>query len=249
MNIRPFLFLFLLSLSACGDNSPFDEDYWDDPQAQDSDENSGNNSENAYSVTLQSLSSSVGTVRGNVVIDINQTDVTTSTTLSEIPHTLMIGQRSISNLSCSEIAATYPPPDITTSSVEFKDQTSTDTSSVESLITELNQADPSNGDGVNLTGKSYVVKAYIQTINTPIPQTTSLIPVACGTIIAGVPGEDSGETDGEQEDGGGTIGATTGSVGGTIGATTGGATGGTVGSTGGGTIGSVGGSISGSTGF
>jgi hypothetical protein len=179
MKLHVILFLFLSLLYACGDNSPFDEDYWDTPRINRSEEVS---TAQNYSATINPLFPDLEGLAGEVDISINQTDVSSTIILSDVPQSLMIGQRSISNLSCEVIASTYPPPVIINSTLEFKNINITDNASRESLIAELNQADPSNGDSTDLSGKSFVIKAYFENFASTAPISTTLIPVACGTI-------------------------------------------------------------------
>ena len=175
LHVIPLLLMF----SACGDNSPFDEDYWDTPRINRSEEVS---TAQNYSVTINPLFPELEGLVGEVNISINQTDVSSTIVLSDVPQSLMIGQRSISNLSCEVIASTYPLPVIINSTLEFKNIDVTDNASRESLIAELNQADPSNGDSTDLVGKSFVIKAYFENFASPSPIGNTLIPVACGTI-------------------------------------------------------------------
>lgn len=226
--------LTLISLSGCG-NTPFDEDYWDDPSSNRSNNNTAENSIQTYNVTLTSLSSAnLGNISGSADIDVNETDVSATVSLDEVPQNLMIGQRSLSNTNCADIASAFPPPAVVTSSTEFKSVNEVDNSSREALIADLNQADGNNGDSVNLAGKSYVVKAYVQNLNTPQPTAATLFPIACGTIevasgtSGGTSGDDNegtaigGSGDGGADTGGTVGGTTAGSVGGSIGGTIGG---------------------------
>lgn len=171
--------LVLSILSSCGDNSPFDEGYWGTPSVVRTEEVVSTQN---YSATVNPLFADLEGLEGLVDITINQTDVQSTVSLSDIPQSLMIGQRSISNLSCETIAFTYPPPVITNTTLEFKNVDVVDNASRESLVAELNQADPNNGDSTDLVGKSYVIKAYIENFSAPAPQNNILIPIACGTI-------------------------------------------------------------------
>lgn len=171
--------IVLSMLSSCGDNSPFDEDYWATPSVVRTEEVT---SEQNYSVTVNPLFADLEGLSGEVEITINQTDVQSTISLIDIPQSLMIGQRSISNLNCETIALTYPPPVITNTTMEFKNVDIVDNASKESLIAELNQADPNNGDSTDLVGKSYVVKAYVENFSAPAPQGIILVPIACGRI-------------------------------------------------------------------
>lgn len=268
----------LLFLSACGDNSPFDEDYWDDPSSIGSRNSEETTNNQNYTANLASLSSAnLGDVTGTAQVEITETDVNSTITLADLPQTLMVGQRSISTRPCTEIAAQFPPPVVVGSTTEFKSINEVDNGSREALIAELNQDNPQNGDSINLEGKSFVVKAFVQTINSPAPVTASLVPIACGTLVASsAQGQDDNDDD---SDGtviggmgtGGTIGETTGTTGttgmttgmttgstgtvggtisGTIGGTTGGSIGGTIGTTAGttGTVGTTTGGVTGDVG-
>jgi hypothetical protein len=194
-NCHVRLLLSLLVLNSCGDTSPLDSAFWTDPKSQRSQSevntpvpeipvNSEETIKHTYIVNLFTLSSAnLGEIAGRATIDVNDTDVTTSLDLVEVPQTLMIGQRSLTHKTCSEIAAAYPPPAVVTMNTEFKAVTDVDLSSREALMRELNQIDGHNGDAVDLEGKTYVVKAYVETFNTPGPSAGELIPIACGTIL------------------------------------------------------------------
>ena len=205
--------LTLLVLVSCGDNSPFDEDYWGTPTSERTDEEVDNVQN--FTADINSLSETVLNINGNVKININQTDVSTSTQIIDIPQSLIIGQRSISSLTCSEIALSFPLPEIVNNTLEFKEIQVVDNGSRESLVAELNQDNPQNGESVNLVGKSYVIKAYIENLNTPSPLTVSLVPVACGAIVV------QNDETGPSTTGGATGGTTSGgTISGTIGGTT-----------------------------
>ncbi len=232
--IVPLLSLALLV--SCGDDSPFDEDYWDTPEADQTEETTP--VAESFSANLTSMSENIGNISGTIEINVNGTDSISTTQLSDVPQSLMIGQRSISTLTCAEISASFPPPPIVNDTLEFKSVNTVDMASREALIAELNQADPANGDAANLAGKSYIIKAYVQNLNTPIPQAATLIPIACGSLQAQTTDGSTGGTGGTA---GGTTGGTVGTtIGGTVGTTAGGTTGGVDGTVGG-TVGTIGG--------
>lgn len=178
--------------------TPLDQAFWQEPKSMRGDVVDKKQDEDVpipvpvedltvehYSVKLTTLSpESLGEITGEVKIEINQTDVTSSIHLSEVPQNLMIGQRSISHYSCAEIAEMYPPEFLVSTMVEYKEVNEVEHGSRESLMIDLNHADPSNGDTVNLQGKSYIVKAYVGRFNRPEPESAELIPIACGTIFA-----------------------------------------------------------------
>lgn len=175
----------LMLLSSCGDY-----EFWNDPRSQrpsnkETAAPEQENSKHTYIANLFTLSSAnLGEIAGRATIDINDTEVTTGLNLGEVPQSLMIGQRSITHQTCSELSAAYPPPPVVTMNTEFKTVTDVDVSSREALIRELNQIDGQNGDAVDLEGKTYVVKAYVEDFNTPGPTAGELIPIACGVITA-----------------------------------------------------------------
>ena len=157
----------------------------------------------------------------------------------------MIGLRSITSQSCSDIAASFPPPVIVNDTSEFKNFNTVDDGSREALVAELNQNDPGNGDNVNLDGRSSVIKAYVENLNSTTPATVTLVPIACGTLLR-EGSSSSGGAVGGTTTGGTTAGGTVGNIGGSIGGIEG-AVGGVASGTGGGSVGGIGGSIGGST--
>lgn len=199
----PVLFLIsLLIISSCNSTTPLDSQFWTSPQtnrAQISIEKpeeeyptapsapvtSAESNNHTYIVNLYTLSPAhLGEIAGRATIEINETDVTTSLGLVEVPQMLMIGQRSLTRQSCSEIAAAFPSPEVVTINTEFKTVNDVELASREALTRELNQMDIHNGDEIDLEGVTYVVKAYVETFNTPEPSRGELIPIACGTILA-----------------------------------------------------------------
>jgi hypothetical protein len=182
MNITNMIpFLPLLLIGSCGNQSPFDEYYREAPTFVRTESASNDIS---FTSKIFSLSDKYGTISGSVDVSVNQTDVLTTTHLTDLPQNVMVGKRRISGLSCLHVASTIIPFDILTNTTEFKDFNSTENGSKESLIAELNQADPNNGESVNLIGKSYIIEAYIEDMNGSSPGMISLLPVACGSIQA-----------------------------------------------------------------
>lgn len=179
MNLRIIPILFLFFLEACGDDSPFDEDYWE--QSDEPTEEEVSDLIN-YKATIGPITDTILPFSGNVTIAVNQSDVLSVIQLDQVPQVFMIGQRSITNQSCSDIANSFPIPDILDDTYELKDFKIEDNGTRQALIQELNLDDPQNGDSVNLTGKSFVIKAYLGDFNTPVPETVSLIPIGCGII-------------------------------------------------------------------
>lgn len=243
-----FLVFITFLVTACGDNSPFDEDYWDDPQVRNEDDDT-NEEIFAFEVQLSPLSANLGNLSGNVKIDINATDVTSNITISEIPYSLILAESIITTQSCDEIALNNPPPPVLNPSGEFKDLNLTELGTREGLVNNLNQVNPQNGSSVNLDGKRYVMKAFISNTNSPIPENTTIIPIACGTIFKRV---ENGTSGGSTTGGGtGTIDGNT--IGGTVGTITGGVGGidGSIGGIFGGSVsgGTIGGATGGITGF
>lgn len=178
-NIISLLSLFIVS---CGFEHEFSENYRTRPAYIRTEDSSDIKK---FTARLTSLSDTVGYIAGSIAISINQTDVETTTLLQDVPQILILGQRSIRNISCSELASTFSPLDILNNTTEFKDLNLVDSGSRESLIAELNDTDPHNGDSLELVGKSYVIEAYVDELNPEGHQIISLIPIACGPIEDG----------------------------------------------------------------
>ena len=240
----------LLFLSSCGKDSPFSQKYWDNPGSNQQQENTTGQSVNrSYSATIHTISNNVGQISGTVSVAVTNNGVTTKSDLTDVPQILKVGERSLSALTCEQIASTYPPPVIVTGVTEFRNVSTTETQTRESLITELNQVDPQNSGSLDLTGRAFVVKAYAQNVNSPVPSSSSLIPVACGILQVQAQPTTTGTSGGTSS--GSTAGGTTGGVSGTTigGVSNSGAVGGSIGGTiGTSTIGAIGGTVSGSIG-
>lgn len=176
-NIISILSLFIVS---CGAEQQFNQGNWDRPAIVRDEENSSDLRK--FSAPLVALSYSFGNITGHVSISINQTDVITNTELVEVPQRVFPTQRYMTNLSCEDIASTLKPVDILDTTVEFKEFSLEDNGSRESLIYELNESDPKNGDSIHLVGKSYVIEGYIDDLNFLNPASFALIPIACGTL-------------------------------------------------------------------
>jgi hypothetical protein len=171
----------LLLIGSCGGQSPFNEYYKDAPALVRTE--SVSNDINLTSQIL-SLSDKYGSIGGSIDITINQTDVLTTTHLTDVPQNVMVGKRRLSGFSCLQIASTLIPFDILTNTTEFKDFNSIENGSREALIAEINIADPKNGEKLNLVGKSYIIEAYVENLNASSPGIISLLPIACGMIKA-----------------------------------------------------------------
>lgn len=220
--------LTLLSLVSCGDNSPFDEDYWDQPG--EGDEQQRESETRSFTANLDPLTGNVGNLDGTISITVTETDAQSVIQLNEVPQSLMQAQKSFTSLSC-ESFRTIAFPDIANPTGEFKGINTTETATREALIAELNQSFPGNGDNTNLEGRRVVVSAFVLNNSSPNPQNATLIPVACGDLSLTRNTEDDDNDDNA---------TTGGAIGGTTGITTGGSIdGGTVG----GAIGTVNGGI------
>lgn len=179
MVLNIVLILFFVLLHSCGDYSPYAKKYQGATNPTLTQEAS---SDQNYSVVIAPLYPELEGIGGEVAININQTDVTSKIILRDIPQSLMIGQRSISTLSCDAIAISYTLPVIENPTMEFKNIDETDYASKESFIAELNQINPMNGEAIDLAGKSYVIKAYAEEFSPTAPINNVLIPIACGII-------------------------------------------------------------------
>jgi hypothetical protein len=241
MAYKLILSLVLMTLVSCGDNSPFDEDYWEDPG--EGDEQQRESDTRSFTANLDPLTANVGNLDGSISITVTDTDVQSVIQLNEVPQSLMQAQKSFTSLSC-ESFRNIAFPEINNPTGEFKGINTTETTSREALIAELNQSFPGNGDNANLEGRRVVLSAFLLNNSNPNPQNATLIPIACGDLTLTRNTEDNdddttgttagattgGTTTGGSIDGG-TVGGAVGTVnGGTIGGTTGGTTfGGTTG--------------------
>jgi hypothetical protein len=263
MSKKIFMTLVLTTLVSCGDNSPFDEDYWEEPRDRE-----GQQSETdirSFSANLEPLTANVGNLDGTFSVTVTENDAQSVIQLNEVPQSLMQAQKSFTSLSC-EAFRNIAFPDIVNPTGEFKAINTNETASRDALIAELNQSFPGNGDNTNLEGRRVIVSAFILNNNSPNPQNATLIPIACGDltltrntedddddttggttggVIGGVTGTINGGTftGGNIAGGGGTVGG----VGGSIGTVDGGSIGGTIGTVDGGNIGGT--TFGGTTGF
>lgn len=214
-NVALFL---LLILAGCGDNSPFDEDYWNENQ-RDTAGNSGEEEENrSFSASLQPLTALTFT-SGEALLNINGSDASLQVQMAGVSSNISQGQVLLSTQACNTIIANAP----TVASGLNRDFTYSE-SGDQSLYTSA-----TNGA---IEGQSLVVYG----LGTASATTTStgLFPLACGTLIRV-------EDDDTDDDTNGTTGATTA---GTTGITT---TGGTIGTTTGVTTTNTGGVVGGFT--
>lgn len=249
----------LLILLACGDDSPFDEDYWDDnsgSQDQEERQNTG-----TFFADLRPVSS-LSFVNGDASLELNGNAAFLQIEMEGIPQNLVQGQVAVTSTPCEDIVANPP----TTGTVETKSYTYTENGSRAALFRDLVPTD-------TVEGKSLLIFAF--STGSTTTGASALFPLACGPILASdntTPGPTTATTGGATTVGtaGGATGVTTattggiatggfptggaGTTGGTIGATTGGAVGGTTGGTvggtaaGGATVGGVDGGVDGAIG-
>lgn len=157
------LIAFFLLLGCGGRDNPF-KIYSNTPAASIQNEEAlpetNENSTIKYVVDLKPLGLNLNNVSGSVDILIDETDFESTTILNELPHTLTLSGRMLSLKSCTEIAESMGEISLPEVMTEYKEVRIVDQSSREALIWELNRMNPSNGDNVDLTGKSWVVKAF-----------------------------------------------------------------------------------------
>jgi hypothetical protein len=222
--------MLFFGIVSCGDNSPFDEDYWDDPGEGDQQERE--NEIRTYSTSLEPIPQSVPGISGTFSITVTDNISQSTLNLTGIPDGLAIAHRSFSNQSCDSLR-TSTAPETPNPSGEIKSIQITEDISRETFLRELNQSSPGNGDDTNLAGRSVVISFYVNETVSPNPRPAALLPLACGELVLG-------QTDREDDDNfpGGTT--TGGIIGGAVGTIDGGANGNTIGVVGGaGGIGSV----------
>jgi hypothetical protein len=245
----------LMILLACGDDSPFDEDYWDDnsrSQDQEERQNTG-----TFFADLRPVSA-LSFVNGDASLELNGNEAFLQIEMEGVPQNLVQGQVAVTDTPCTDIVANPP----TTGTIETKNYTYTENGTRAALFRDL-------VPGETVEGKTLLVYAF--STGSTTTGASGLFPLACGPILASdstttgtttatTGGATTATTGGIATGGfptggagttGGTIGATTGgAVGGTTGGAVGGTTGGTVGGTaaGGATVGGVDGGVDGAIG-
>ena len=84
------LSVMLVTFFSCGDNSPFDEDYWDG--AGEGDEQQRESETRSFTANLDPLTASVGNLDGSISVTITDTDAQSVIQLNEVPQNLMQAQ-------------------------------------------------------------------------------------------------------------------------------------------------------------
>lgn len=212
------VWLILLLINACGKNSPFDEDYWDEPGRE---EENRSDEVRVYTAELAALTPNVGNLNGEVSVTVDENSYQTNIQLSDVPHSIIQAQRTFTTATCDTFR-TLNFPDFPNGTGEVKSINQIETGTVEGLLSELNQ-----GSSTNLDGRRVVVSVFLSN-NSPDTQSPFVIPVACGALTVSTSQEDDapddggGTTTGGTNTGGMTTGgaATGGTIGGTIGGTT-----------------------------
>lgn len=230
----------LMILLACGDDSPFDEDYWDDNNGfedQEERQNAG-----TYFADLRPVSA-LGFVNADASLELNGNEAFLQVEMEGVPQNLVQGQVVVTDTNCADIVANPP----TTGTIETKSYTYTENGPRGALFRDLVPGEP-------LEGKSLLIYAF--STGSTTTGASGLFPLACGPILASenIPvgtttattGGVTTATTGGIATGGfptGGAGTTGGAIGDTIGGAVGGTTGGTIGGTaaGGATVGGVGG--------
>jgi len=161
-------YLLLLLMMSCGDNSPFDEDYWDPSLSL----NQQLQTQNATGKLHASLISTSGLVltEGRIDLDIGETDSTFKIDFSSAPGELVITEVVISTISCNNISVVTPNynQNLTKeiSHIETGDSSSLFRASVAASA---------------MVGQNIIVYGLIRIANVNLAP--SVFPVACGTLV------------------------------------------------------------------
>ena len=225
----------LLSYVGCGANSLFSEGYWNDGR-HDNGTTREESQDGTFVATLLPLVSVLSNVGGNASLNLTGLSTALNIQMTNLPSSMVIAHHSITSLSCATVASNARTIDV--GSVDGKTASVQEIGSRDALIAQINLSENTHDTFVNLDGKRLVVNAMVIPVPSPIPQTASIVPIACGDIQRETtPSAPTGVTAGGVV--GGTTGDTTvGSVGGSIagsvggpGGTTGGIVGGSIGGT------------------
>ena len=162
--------LFIL-LYACGDNSPFDEDYWPESGDVQEETSQGSNSNLRYSATLTATAPEVMAVDGFVQLSTTETEARIALSLESMPEYLSLSQYFFSDEPCSNFnqTSTDLPGNTETKRLELNEN------GLKSSI--LKGTDPD----VSLENKNLIVYGVIQDVNIPTVSTRA-IAMACGTL-------------------------------------------------------------------
>lgn len=186
---RGLIILFLFFVFSCGDNSPFDEDYWDENLPSDEQEEQSRNT-GRYSVALSPVSN-IGFSSGSAVLDIQGNAAFMEIKLEDLPQNIIQGQITVSSSRCEDIFTTPTVSGIS----ETKDYSYSENGTRSGLFRETNPND-------DLLGKAFVVNAFAVASATN-PQ-SGIFPLACGVIQ-----REDASVGSDNENGSGTAGSTT----------------------------------------
>lgn len=224
-----FFFSLIAVVIACGDGTPFDEDYWDsidgDSRAEESDSNNGR-----FSVILNPLTG-VGFTHGSASIDLNGNEAILTVRMEGVPGNIIQGNITTIGSSCESIISNPP----TTGTMETRNWTFTENGTRGALFDDFQL-------GENIETRSLVIYAF--STASGMAGASQLFPFACGAITR--PSSDEGAgPDAPSGTAGATGGVNGGTTGGLVGGVTGEATGGIAGGIDGGVAGEVAGGVTG----
>jgi hypothetical protein len=167
--MRLFLFLLVILVS-CGDNSPFDEDYWDNDSTRP--RQTETQDTKRYEVLLRPLSS-VNFGQGLITVDLNIDSAFLRLEIQALPQNYVLAQIVTISAACETIVTTPPLGN----TFETKSITYSESGSRQALFPERN--------GFNIENQSMLVYAF-SLGEAGLPPSVSF-PLACGAITTAAP--------------------------------------------------------------
>jgi hypothetical protein len=132
----------------------------------------------SYSVELRPTDANVADLSGTAKIDVEDDEVTVDLDVDGIPANIIQLHYSYLQVPCSSLSILIPNNNSTTRSYTVSERTS-----VDALAEDLRSSGAAtvNGD-INLTGKTFVVKAFSNFSGLPNPAGTNQLTILCGEI-------------------------------------------------------------------
>jgi hypothetical protein len=163
--------LGILFLSSCGDNSPFDEDYWPPAPDIERETQGGDNSNLRYRGTFTGTSNEFSSVQGSVAINTTDTEAQIRVSLSNVPDYLNFSQYLVTDQPCSDFdqAPTDLPVDPASKRLEFDEE-----GAKQSVLKGANP-------DLNLDNRNLIIYGVIQDVTNPTVSTRA-IAMACATL-------------------------------------------------------------------
>lgn len=168
-----YFFLFLLIVVSC--REMYDEDYEKDLEES----GTGSTTEDvSYTADLVSTDPNLPTLSGTANINITNNEVSVNLTVEEIPANIIQIHYSYMAATCDQLNISIPNENTTTRSY-----TVSENQNVSALVNDLKSSGASTSDDdINLSTKSFLVKAFSNFSGLPNPTGTNQITILCGDI-------------------------------------------------------------------